>query len=161
MKKIIMVISLAAIVVSLTALTLLPPPLSYGQLAGEGIHGGGGGGSSAVSYYTITSHTATGNIAEEECVISGINNNSGATETITLTAPQCSAGNLGRPLKFNLTAEQSVVLTPYPGDQFMTLTTASDKTLTSGKTIGTAIYFVCEEVGKWHLKGVNGAWSSN
>jgi hypothetical protein len=50
MKKIIMVIPLAAIVVSLTALTLLPPPFSYGQLAGEGIHGGGGGSSaSAVS----------------------------------------------------------------------------------------------------------------
>jgi archaellin len=115
-----------------------------------------GGGATTI---TVSAHTATGDIANTETVIGTRVTNTGATGTITLTLPQCSTTHY--PVAVYLTEAKAVVLTPYSGDQFMVLTSAADKTLTSGATAGSFIAFECLASGKWYPTGLNGAWTSN
>jgi hypothetical protein len=103
---------------------------------------------------TVTAHTETGDIAEDECG-GGVSTNTGASEDIELTLP---AAVVGYAVTVYLTAAYNIDVIPDGTDQIVPLSGTPGGTLSGDATIGSYLHLVCMDTGKWHVLDYRGTW---
>ena len=84
------------------------------------------------------------------------NTGSSGEVDLTLGSTTCT---VGQQITAYLTATHAIKLIPYTGDQIMTLTSASNHSVTSDSVVGTFVSLACLNTGQWFLMGMNGAWT--
>lgn len=104
---------------------------------------------------SINTHSATGNITENECW-GGIVTNNGSVEAIVLTLPVAVAGMRAT---IYLDTAQDVDINPQNGTQILALTNAAGDAISSAATIGNMVTLVALSSTAWASISISGTWT--